>query len=56
MWILRNLPNTWLEAAVKPTVIVLASGRGERYAASGGQGSKLDALIGRQNCFAMDAA
>jgi molybdenum cofactor cytidylyltransferase len=27
-------------------VIVLASGRGERFVASGGQGSKLDALIG----------
>ena len=30
---------------MKPTVIVLASGRGERFVASGGQGSKLDALI-----------
>jgi molybdenum cofactor cytidylyltransferase len=29
-----------------PTVIILASGRGERFQASGGQGSKLDALIG----------
>jgi molybdenum cofactor cytidylyltransferase len=29
-----------------PTVIILASGRGERFLASGGQGSKLDALIG----------
>lgn len=28
-----------------PIVIVLASGRGERFIASGGQGSKLDALI-----------
>jgi molybdenum cofactor cytidylyltransferase len=28
-----------------PTVIVLASGRGERFFASGGQGSKLEALI-----------
>jgi molybdenum cofactor cytidylyltransferase len=28
-----------------PTVIVLASGRGERFIASGGQGSKLEALI-----------
>ena len=28
-----------------PTIIVLASGRGERYAASGGQGSKLHALL-----------
>jgi molybdenum cofactor cytidylyltransferase len=29
----------------QPTVIILASGRGERFIASGGQGSKLDALI-----------
>jgi molybdenum cofactor cytidylyltransferase len=29
-----------------PTVIILASGRGERFIASGGQGSKLSALIG----------
>lgn len=29
----------------RPTVLVLASGRGERFIASGGQGSKLDALI-----------
>lgn len=29
-----------------PTVIILASGRGERFVASGGQGSKLSALIG----------
>jgi molybdenum cofactor cytidylyltransferase len=29
-----------------PTVIVLASGRGERFVASGGQGSKLRALLG----------
>jgi molybdenum cofactor cytidylyltransferase len=28
-----------------PTVIILASGRGERFIASGGQGSKLDALM-----------
>jgi molybdenum cofactor cytidylyltransferase len=28
-----------------PTVLVLASGRGERFAASGGQGSKLQALL-----------
>ena len=45
MWILRNWPNTWLEVKAQPTVIVLASGRGERFVASGGQGSKLDALI-----------
>ena len=29
-----------------PTVIVLASGRGERFVASGGSGSKLQALLG----------
>jgi molybdenum cofactor cytidylyltransferase len=29
----------------QPTVIILASGRGERFVASGGQGSKLQALI-----------
>ena len=28
-----------------PAVLILASGRGERFVASGGQGSKLDALI-----------
>lgn len=28
-----------------PTVLILASGRGERFRASGGQGSKLDALL-----------
>ncbi|MEN9538174.1 MAG: hypothetical protein RLZZ126_409 [Pseudomonadota bacterium] len=28
-----------------PTVLVLASGRGERFRASGGQGHKLDALL-----------
>jgi molybdenum cofactor cytidylyltransferase len=28
-----------------PTVLVLASGRGERFTASGGQGSKLQALL-----------
>ena len=45
MWILRSWPNTWLDVKAQPTVIVLASGRGERFVASGGQGSKLDALI-----------
>jgi molybdenum cofactor cytidylyltransferase len=30
----------------QPAVLVLASGRGERYRASGGSGSKLDALLG----------
>jgi molybdenum cofactor cytidylyltransferase len=29
-----------------PTVIILASGRGERFTASGGQGHKLQALLG----------
>jgi molybdenum cofactor cytidylyltransferase len=29
-----------------PVVLVLASGRGERFVASGGQGSKLQALLG----------
>jgi molybdenum cofactor cytidylyltransferase len=30
----------------RPVVLVLASGRGERFIASGGSGSKLDALLG----------
>ncbi len=29
----------------RPTVLILASGRGERFLASGGQGSKLQALL-----------
>ncbi|MEO7241539.1 MAG: NTP transferase domain-containing protein [Variovorax sp.] len=32
-------------ASTSPTVLVLASGRGERFRASGGTGSKLDALL-----------
>jgi CTP:molybdopterin cytidylyltransferase MocA len=32
--------------AAGPSIIVLASGRGERFVASGGQGSKLQALLG----------
>lgn len=32
--------------AAQPVVIVLASGRGERFVASGGSGSKLQALLG----------
>ena len=32
--------------AAPPVVIVLASGRGERFVASGGSGSKLDARLG----------
>jgi molybdenum cofactor cytidylyltransferase len=32
--------------AAPPTVLVLASGRGERFIASGGTGSKLQALLG----------
>ncbi len=31
--------------AQQPTVLILASGRGERFRASGGQGSKLQALL-----------
>ncbi len=45
MWILRSWRNFWLDVSAQPTVIILASGRGERFAASGGLGSKLDALI-----------
>lgn len=33
-------------APALPVVLVLASGRGERFRASGGQGSKLQALLG----------
>jgi molybdenum cofactor cytidylyltransferase len=33
-------------SATRPTVIVLASGRGERFTASGGQVHKLQALLG----------
>ena len=32
--------------AAQPTVLVLASGRGERFRAAGGTGSKLEALLG----------
>jgi molybdenum cofactor cytidylyltransferase len=35
-----------------PTVLVLASGRGERFLASGGQTHKLQALLGGQNVLA----
>jgi molybdenum cofactor cytidylyltransferase len=35
-----------MKAIELPTVIILASGRGERFIASGGQGSKLQAMIG----------
>ncbi len=31
-----------------PTVLILASGRGERFTASGGSGSKLQALLGNK--------
>jgi molybdenum cofactor cytidylyltransferase len=34
-----------MAAAARPVVLVLASGRGERFVASGGQGSKLQALL-----------
>lgn len=41
-----------------PAVIILASGRGERFVASGGQGSKLSALIGDKTVlqWTLDAA
>ncbi len=32
----------------QPTVLILASGRGERFAASGGSGSKLHAMLGNK--------
>lgn len=35
-----------------PVVLVLASGRGERFVASGGSGSKLDALLGGKRVLA----
>lgn len=38
--------NTTDTATPPPTIIVLASGRGERFIASGGNGSKLQARIG----------
>lgn len=38
--------DTPFGAAAPPTVLVLASGRGERFIASGGSGSKLQARIG----------
>ncbi len=40
------MPSIWPDVSARPTVIILASGRGERFIASGGQGSKLAALIG----------
>jgi molybdenum cofactor cytidylyltransferase len=46
MWILPSSPSIWPDVSGQPTVIILASGRGERFIASGGQGSKLAALIG----------
>ncbi|WP_218508436.1 NTP transferase domain-containing protein [Variovorax sp. dw_308] len=39
-----------------PTVIVLASGRGERFVASGGSGSKLQALLAGQAVLARTLA
>jgi molybdenum cofactor cytidylyltransferase len=44
--ILRSSLNISREVNPSPTVIILASGRGERFLASGGQGSKLEAFIG----------
>jgi molybdenum cofactor cytidylyltransferase len=46
MWISLSWRSIWLDVNEKPTAIILASGRGERFIASGGQGSKLAALIG----------
>lgn len=42
---------------VPPTVLILASGRGERFTASGGSGHKLQALLGDQTVLqhALDA-
>lgn len=42
---LRAMPSTY-PLPSPPTVLVLASGRGERFAASGGQVHKLQALLG----------
>jgi molybdenum cofactor cytidylyltransferase len=39
-----------------PVVLVLASGRGERFAASGGAGSKLQAMLGGQAVLARTLA
>lgn len=39
-----------------PTVIVLASGRGERFRAAGGDGSKLQAMLGGQTVLARTLA
>lgn len=39
------MTDSILRAAARPTVIVLASGRGERFRASGGKVHKLDALL-----------
>lgn len=39
-----------------PTVIVLASGRGERFRAAGGEGSKLQAMLGGQTVLARTLA
>jgi molybdenum cofactor cytidylyltransferase len=37
-----------MSAVQQPTVVVLASGRGERFVASGGSGSKLQATLGEK--------
>ncbi len=39
-----------------PTVVVLASGRGERFRAAGGQGAKLQALLGGQSVLSRTLA
>jgi molybdenum cofactor cytidylyltransferase len=41
-----NASRRAFPAAASPIVLVLASGRGERFIASGGSGSKLRALLG----------
>jgi hypothetical protein len=41
-------PDGTTRGVKSPVVLVLASGRGERFVASGGKGSKLQALLGGQ--------
>ncbi len=44
----NHVPLRWVMRPTfdQPVVLVLASGRGERFKAAGGSGSKLDALLG----------
>jgi len=44
------------ESAAPPVVIVLASGKGRRFVASGGSGSKLDAALGDSTVLAYTLA